>query len=272
VKAAQAEEPVPFCLEKQVNDKLALQGVLPLPSKTGSPIKGQKLYYDPLNTQLHTVKINRQRLEADRLELQRAKKYQEDLDTIPLIDYHPTTELAKMKTKAKGGNEPNATAIDVTDDEKFEFEDLESKTKAAMKFARRGDTSSLYDYFMKSEINIPSSAKDSMSKHGKPRKTLSRDNTKSSKVKAQHAALAPTDENEVSTYEEKEDEKGDDDEFDGSFPGNPVDANEYEVEYDPMADYDNGHDETDNANAGGFSNEEEEYQPWLDETSDWGND
>lgn len=266
IKSGQAEEPIPFCMEKQINDRLALRGTLPSPSKLSShnnPIKGQKLYYDPLNTQLQMIKDNRHRHDLLQDKMWKAKQYQEDLNTIPSIDYHPTTELAKMMkslpSKPRKTNPSNDLIAYAEEEEEGNdmFDDLEANTKAAMKSAKEGDINSLYDYFMKAEINVPAAMADKyqhssalMKGAGNASRVssvpLSSLKTTASSKSITFAKSSSSQEyfdvskeynmegTEVPTYGGGKEEEGERDE------------EEYEMEYDPLSSRGNEHRDEDN--------------------------
>jgi hypothetical protein len=96
-----------FCSEKQVLDKLTLQGGTLPPTNKSIPLKGQPIYKDPWNQELEYVKqqyaLNEEAKQIER----KAWEYQEALKTIPQVDYYPTTILREMKKKSNSMNSSN---------------------------------------------------------------------------------------------------------------------------------------------------------------------
>lgn len=91
-------QPTIFCAEKQEIDKWERsQSGQPMPFPKPTPVAGRPLYFDPWNTQLKHLKTLRVQDEAVRAEKIAAWEYQQQLRTIPRVDYYPTTVLKQMR-------------------------------------------------------------------------------------------------------------------------------------------------------------------------------
>lgn len=88
----------PFCTEKQTMDKMERSGIV-LEVPKSKPVKGQKLYFDPLDTHLEMLKAEYKQHEAKKRYNRKVKDYKNALKTIPKVDYYPTTVLATMREK-----------------------------------------------------------------------------------------------------------------------------------------------------------------------------
>lgn len=161
--SAAVTQPPFFCSEKYELDKLLTVGdtkaIRETMSNVKKPVKGQALYFDPWDDPLKSVIADRKRLEKQKEDYFEARRYQDSLKTIPKIQYHPTSELNKMKSlSTMSGSQLTADNYSNYDG----VDDLEGQQKKAFRAARKGDTNVLYDYFMKSETNVP---EDLLSKH-----------------------------------------------------------------------------------------------------------
>ena len=131
-----AETKSMFCVEKQITDLDVLHGIIKAPEKS-KPIKGQVLYYDPLNGNLQAViKLHEQEVEKKK-EYWEKKAKKDAWKTVPIVDYDPQKALEKMKAKtakmlenlelAKTSNSYNVSRINsaaeesVNEDGGFEF-------------------------------------------------------------------------------------------------------------------------------------------------------
>lgn len=98
----------PFCTEKQATDKIERSGVaLEIPKSKA--VKGQKLYYDPLDNHVEVLKAEYKQNEAKKIYKRKVNDYKRALKTIPKVDYYPTTVLATMRKK--GGGESSFGSI-----------------------------------------------------------------------------------------------------------------------------------------------------------------
>lgn len=75
------------------------------PVRVPTPPKHVPLYYDPLNVPLAMVKEHHKEVVREKEEKIKAKEYQQKLDTIPIVPYHPGTKLKQIKevTRNKKG-------------------------------------------------------------------------------------------------------------------------------------------------------------------------
>ncbi len=95
---ALADEKTSFCREKQELDMEVLRGKPASEiQKMASPVKGQALYFDPLNSQLHTVKQRRKELEEENRIRWKSKEFQNSIADIPKVAYHPSTLLTQLQ-------------------------------------------------------------------------------------------------------------------------------------------------------------------------------
>lgn len=144
-----------FCDSKRYFDKIFMSGV-PTSVPKSTPVKGRPLYFDPYDNQLREVKDRFKEMEVEREAKLQAKKYQEALYQIPKAEYFPTTELAKIVNSMDGSQqtdqasyaELNATTQDI------DWSAFEVGYKAALKAARKGDTSALQNFYMKTAADL----------------------------------------------------------------------------------------------------------------------
>ena len=95
---ALADENTPFCSGKQQLDMALLQGKKPEDlKKLSSPVRGQPVFFDPLNSQLEHVKDRRKEIDAELSAEYKAKDFQDSIAEIPKIAYHPATLLTQMQ-------------------------------------------------------------------------------------------------------------------------------------------------------------------------------
>lgn len=115
-KALAGGESVLFCSDRQNTDREALRGELKPPS-VPEPVKGQKLYYDPLNGRLQDV-IKRYEEESTQKELYwRKKKFKDAWKTVPKVEYYPEAELKRMtaSSTSPSSSSPMFNEVDPTD-------------------------------------------------------------------------------------------------------------------------------------------------------------
>jgi hypothetical protein len=95
-----ADEKTSFCEGKQKLDIAVLQGKQPKDiQKMASPVKGQPLFFDPLNSQLLHVKQRRKEMDLELNDIYKAKDFQDSIAEIPKVAYHPATLLTQLQKK-----------------------------------------------------------------------------------------------------------------------------------------------------------------------------
>ena len=137
-----------FCDSKRHFDKIFMSGV-PTSVPKSTPVKGRPLYFDPYDMQLKEVKERFKEIEAERAAKLEAKKYQDALYIIPKAEYFPTTEFAKIVNSTdEAPAELNST------NQNIDWSAFESGYKAALKAARKGDTTALQNFYMKTTAEL----------------------------------------------------------------------------------------------------------------------
>jgi hypothetical protein len=91
-KTVAEKQLMPTCQGRQRNDITELSGARVMQPKA-EPVKGQVLYFDPLDKQLQDVISYREQLVQQREERMRAKLYQDALKTIPVVEYNAISSL-----------------------------------------------------------------------------------------------------------------------------------------------------------------------------------
>ena len=139
---------LPWCEKKQEIDKLVRQGVIVEPQKP-SPVKGQLLYYDPLDTQLRELQRLRDHDVAKYEASMKEKEFQESLHSIPEVNYFPVNKLKKLVSKTK---------VDIDNFEKINLDSdpyywNKKELTNAIEKARSGDSLALYKYYKMDEIS-----------------------------------------------------------------------------------------------------------------------
>ena len=107
----------------------------------------------------------------------KVKEYSDSLYSIPNVNYFPTTELAKIKSPKRNtnidanddnntnNNEDAYTYNNEEEDNRIEeLKNMEIGFKEALKAARKGDTTALYNFNMKSALEEQSSLIQSISR------------------------------------------------------------------------------------------------------------
>jgi hypothetical protein len=95
---ALADEKTSFCSAKQELDMEVLRGKPPAEiQKLASPVKGQPVFFDPLNTQLDMVKRRRKEVEEENALKWKGEDFQRSIAEIPKVAYHPATLLTQMQ-------------------------------------------------------------------------------------------------------------------------------------------------------------------------------
>lgn len=116
----------PFCTERQQMDKEARTGVQPeVPRSTA--VKGQKLYFDPLDMEVAEVKRHRRVGERKKERREKLWDYKEVVRAIEDVDYYPTSKLTQEML-----------------DKHPEMANMEAEMKASLAEARKGNMSALY--------------------------------------------------------------------------------------------------------------------------------
>jgi len=96
---ALADEKTAFCSGKQELDMEVLRGKPPSEiQKMASPVKGQPVFFDPLNSQLYTVKQRRKELDSENEIKWKGQDFQMSIAEIPKVAYHPATLLTQIQT------------------------------------------------------------------------------------------------------------------------------------------------------------------------------
>jgi len=139
---------LPWCEKKQEIDKLIRQGVTVEPSKP-SPVKGQILYYDPLDVQLRELQRLRDDDVAKYEAAMKEKEFQESLHSIPQVNYFPVNKLKKLVNKTK---------VDIDNYEKINLDSdpyywNKKELTNAIDKARSGDALALYKYYKMDEVS-----------------------------------------------------------------------------------------------------------------------
>ncbi len=139
---------LPWCEKKQEIDKLVRHGVTVEPPKP-SPVKGQTLYYDPLDTQLRELQRLRDHDVAKYEASMKEKEFQESLHSIPEVNYYPVNKLKKLVNKTK---------VDIDNFEKINLDSdpyywNKKELTNAIDKARNGDSLALYKYYKMDEIS-----------------------------------------------------------------------------------------------------------------------
>lgn len=133
--------PLPWCAEKQETDRLVRAGQSVAPKKS-VPVKGQRLYYDPLDGQLLEIKKSREHSEAAHAQSLRSRLYRAALEELPVVDYHPADELrALVQRTGVGVSEANRDKLDLQRAPGGEG------LQAALRRARQGEQAALFSYF-----------------------------------------------------------------------------------------------------------------------------
>lgn len=134
---------LPFCETKQISDKKIRAGIKVEPIKP-SPVKGQKLYYDPLDETVARVKLARELLNEENELKYKEKQWQINLANIPIVDYHPVTRLQELR------NVNNLEPVSREDGSQI---DLQERVGTKLGFeqslqrAKNGDKEALYNYY-----------------------------------------------------------------------------------------------------------------------------
>lgn len=170
---------MPTCQERQLDDLVEMAGGKIVAAKS-VPVRGQPLYFDPLDNQLIDVKRHREKLVRQREARLREKEYKEAVKTIPHVTYHAiqdvTSRLARAdsfqsslaqpsthSSKGFGSRYSNSsfrTAVSEQDLDAVVSEGLDMDGLAkAKKAAARGDTEALHKYFMDVERAVSVSGK-----------------------------------------------------------------------------------------------------------------
>jgi len=96
---ALADEKTAFCSGKQELDMEVLRGKPPSEiQKMASPVKGQPIFFDSLNSQLRTVKQRRKELDVENEIKWKGQDFQMSIAEIPKVAYHPATLLTQIQT------------------------------------------------------------------------------------------------------------------------------------------------------------------------------
>lgn len=96
---ALADEKTPFCSGKQELDMEVLRGKPASEiQKMASPMKGQAVFFDPLNSQLRVVKNRRKELDEENEIKWKGQDFQHSIAEIPKVAYHPATLLVQLQT------------------------------------------------------------------------------------------------------------------------------------------------------------------------------
>jgi hypothetical protein len=138
---------LPFCETKQISDKKIRAGFKVEPSKP-SPVKGQVLYYDPLDETVASVKKERKQLNEENEKKYKEKQWQLDLANIPIVDYHPVTRLQQLKNvnNLEPVNKDDGTQIDLQ-----ERVGTKQGFEQSLQRAKNGDKEALFNYYHLSE-------------------------------------------------------------------------------------------------------------------------
>jgi predicted kinase len=92
-KKTTADTMSPFCPEKQLNDVIVARN-----QRIPDRLKSSSAYRDPLNTQLHLVKIRRKEDMARYQRVRRAKEFQSSITEIPKVAYHPHSLNTQLRS------------------------------------------------------------------------------------------------------------------------------------------------------------------------------
>ena len=138
LSASSESQLFPLCVEKQETDRLIRAGIDPLKNAKLNlkPLKEDSTYYDPRNSHLQDVIQGYEDAIKKKLKERKILAYKEAVKTIPIVDYYPTTELAKLKSKLSQNN-----------DEINRLNCIELDLKYAIKLASKGNLTALYQYF-----------------------------------------------------------------------------------------------------------------------------
>jgi hypothetical protein len=113
------------------------------------------LYFDPYDAQLKEVKGRFKEMEIEREAKLQAKKYQEALYQIPEAEYFPTTEFAKVVSSMDESQQMEHSSAELNaSNQNIDWPAFEVGYKTALKAARKGDTSALQNFYMKTAADL----------------------------------------------------------------------------------------------------------------------
>ena len=155
---ALADEKTSFCSGKQELDMDILRGKQPAEiQKLASPVKGQPVFFDPLNSQLDMVKKRRQEMDAENNYKWKMQDFQQSIAEIPKVAYHPATLLTQLqmgRTSLKQISRLAKVKADVWKDEDFYSQD-ESEMERYTSKEEGGASSSPISHAQSNKISSP---------------------------------------------------------------------------------------------------------------------